>query len=305
MASTTSAGSLAASNLFSLKGKVAVVTGGGTGIGLMIARGFADNGAKTYIGSRRKDVVEKAAKEYQISEAGGQLVPIELDVTDKTSIRNAVSRIDSTDGRVDILVNNAGQVGPRTAFLGDPQAPQNSSAAALGDALFDAESFEGWADLYKVNVSSVFFATLGFLGLLEKATKSATGCTASVINVGSISGVLKLSQNHFAYNSSKAAVHHLTKLMSTEFALKGFPIRINAIAPGPVPSEMAGVGLDDVDAQVDQIALGLQPIPAKRAGRDTDMASVALYLASNAGSYVNGQVIVVDGGCIATNPSTA
>ncbi|KAG8979755.1 hypothetical protein FRB90_007978 [Tulasnella sp. 427] len=101
------ASTLVTSNLFSLKGKVAVVTGGGTGIGLMIARGFADNGAKTYIGSRRKEVVEKAAKEYQqASEGGGQLIPIELDVTDKTSIRNAVSQIESNGaGKVDILVN--------------------------------------------------------------------------------------------------------------------------------------------------------------------------------------------------------
>jgi len=125
---------------------------------------------------------------------------------------------------------------------------------------------------------------------------------AAVLNIGSICGVTKLNQDHFCYSSGKAAVHHLTLMMATEFASKGHKIRVNALAPGVFPSEMSGSGQKPIDEEIDEVAKGLNPVPAKRAGRSSDMAAAVLYLASSAGSYVTGQVLVVDGGFVAVNP---
>jgi len=296
--------SLTAQVLFDVTGYIALVTGGGTGIGTMISHGLASNGAIVYIGGRRLDVVTKTATDFEKESAGraGKLIPLELDVTNKDSIAKAVARIEQEQGKLDILVNNAGQVGPISPFLSDPQAAENTSAHSMGKGLFDSESFEEWSNHFTVNVSSIFFVTTACLGLLDEGTKKRPGHSAAVVNIGSISGVMTLNQDHFCYNTAKAAVHHLTKMMATEFALKGHKVRVNAIAPGAFPSEMAGAGLKDFDAEVDKIAKGLQAVPAKRAGRPTDMAAAVLFLASSAGSYVNGQILVNDGGFVTVNP---
>jgi len=293
---------MSAQSLFDVSGYVALVTGGGTGIGSHIAEGLASNGAIVYIAGRRLDVVASAAETFKPASGGGKLIPFELDVTSKESISLAVAQIEKEQGKLDILVNNAGQVGPTSLFLGRHDSPENASANSIGKALFDNESFEQWSSHYTVNVSSIFFVTMAFLGLLDKGAKARPGQTAAVVNIGSISGVMKLNQDHFCYNSAKAAVHHLTLMMATEFALKGHQIRVNALAPGLFQSEMAGHGISDIDGAMDSIAKGLQPVPIKRAGRPQDMAAAILYLASSAGSYVNGQVLVVDGGFVAVNP---
>ncbi|KAG8969307.1 hypothetical protein FRC03_003408 [Tulasnella sp. 419] len=294
---------LTANNIFGIKGWVALVTGGGTGIGLMIGQTFAANGATVYLAGRRKDVVERAARGSDFSQQGGELIAVELDITSKESIKKAVQVISDKEGRLDILVNNAGQVGPRSPFFSDSKAPENASAGTLGTALFETETFEQWGDLLSVNVSSIFFTTMAFLDLLEKGSKARQGSSSSVINIGSISGIMKLCQQHFAYNASKAAVHHLTKMMATEFGLKGHAIRVNAIAPGVYPSELTASAEEIDNGRVDQISNAIVPTPIQRGGRAQDIGATALYLASPAGAYVTGEVLVSDGGFLAVNPS--
>lgn len=293
--------------LFDVSDFVAVVTGGGTGIGLMIAKGLASNGARVYITGRRAEVLDKAAKLTDGEEYSGSIIPIVADVTDKQSISSLVEHIERTEGKLHLLVNNAGQVGPVASFFSNPAAPECKDTATLGRALFDIQGFEGWADLYSVNVSSVFFLSVAFLGLLEQGTRHiGGGFTSSIINITSISGVMKLSQNHFAYNSAKAAATHITKMLATELGLRKIPIRVNAIAPGAWPTEMTSNEGNTLNGdKANRISMGIQKLPADRGGTEEEIAATVLYLASRAGCYVTGQELVVDGGCVAVNPSTS
>lgn len=168
--------------------------------------------------------------------------------------------------------------------------------------MFNNETFGQWSDLYTINTFSVFFVTTAFLGLLDKGSKDREGYSSVVINITSISGVIKLAQEHFAYNSAKAAAAHLTKMLATEFALKKVDVRVNAIAPGVYASEMTHNEIKP--EKVDQIGKGVLPVPAARAGTGEEMAGTAVYLASPAGGYMNGQEIVIDGGYVAVNPAT-
>lgn len=288
--------SLQMNKLYDLTGLVALVTGGGTGIGLMISKGFAANGAKVYITGRRKEVLDIVA-----NASNGTIIPLSMDATDKSSILKARDIIAEKEGRLHILVNNAGQVGPVSRFLNDASAPERKDASTLGQALFDNESFDSWAALYKIDTFSIFFVTTAFLGLLDNGSREKEGYTSSVINITSISGITKLAQRHFCYNSAKSAASHLTKMLATELALKGIPVRVNAIAPGVYESEMT---FDSIPSEmVNKVGNGIQPIPAGRAGTAQEIAGTALYLASSAGCYTNGQEIVIDGGYLTVNPS--
>ncbi|EEB93122.1 hypothetical protein MPER_08267, partial [Moniliophthora perniciosa FA553] len=235
---------LRAQFMYDLSGRVAVVTGGGTGIGLMIAKGLAANGAKVYITGRRAEVLQKVAE--STPKEDGEIIPLPMDVTDKQSILNAKKILQEKEGKLHILVNNAGQVGPTSNFLNNPDAPELKSGEAMGNALFQ-EDFAGWGQLYSINVFPIFFVTTAFLGLLENGSQDVPEWTSNVINITSISGVIKLAQAHFCYNSAKAAASHLTKLISTELHLKKIPVRISP-------------------ELVDKVGKGLQPVPAKRDG---------------------------------------
>jgi len=290
--------------LYDVTGQVALVTGGGTGIGLMISQGLATNGAKVYVGGRRKDVVEEAANSWK---GDGSLIPVVLDVTDKQSILAAVSLIENADGRLDILVNNAGQVGPKHPFLSASHPSHPANPKELGLALFNSAGFDDWGNLFNINVSSIYFVTTAFLGLLSVSgnSKQNAGGSASVLNISSISGSIKVAQNHFAYNSAKAAVTHLTKLLSTEFALHKLPVRVNGLAPGLFPSEMTSREKGSFGAEeAAEYSGSLHPLWAGRSGRDDEIAAAALYFASPASYYTNGQMLIVDGGFVAVNPST-
>ncbi|KAH7342133.1 hypothetical protein B0J17DRAFT_649629 [Rhizoctonia solani] len=289
-------------NLYDVKGRVALVTGGATGIGLMITQALVENGAKVYIGSRRGEKVQQAARETP-----GHIVPLELDVGDKDSIRNAVKTIEQNDGKLDLLVNNAGITGPSSPFFNDPSASENKSAAALGTALFENEKVEDWSGLYGNNVAAIFFVTTAFLGLLAKASEERGPWSAGVINISSVSGQIRISQAKWAYNSSKSANIQLTKMFATEFALRNIPVRVNSIAPGVFPSEMTGYQGDHTlgEKDVNEAAQGLHDVPFKRSGNDVDMGGIALFLASPAGYYVHGQVITIDGGFGAVHPSSS
>ncbi|THH19087.1 hypothetical protein EW146_g2005 [Bondarzewia mesenterica] len=303
----SSSSSLKLNKVFDLTGRVALVTGGGSGIGLMIAEGLAANGAKVYIASRRKYILQKVVDEWP-SQGAGVMIPLSLDVTNRDSILEAKKIIEQAEGKLHILVNNAGAVGPNTPFLNNPQAPEHKDAETLGNALFNDPGFDSWSALYSINTFSIYYVTTAFLGLLDKGSKDIPGYTASVINTTSISGITKLAQNHlsksqFCYNSSKAAASHLTKMMSTEFALKGIPVRVNAVAPGVYASEMTSDTIEGIEA-VARVAQSIVPVPAARSGTAGEMAGTIIYLASPAGCYTNGQEIVVDGGYLAVNPST-
>jgi len=289
-------------NIYDLKGRIALVTGGGTGIGWMIAQGLAANGAKVYITGRRKDVLEKSAASFEETEGSGEVIPLVMDITSRESISAVKKDIQAREGKLHILVNNAGQVGPVSRFFNDTSAPEHESAETLGQAMFNHESFEEWAQLYTIDSSSIFFVTMAFLGLLAKGSEDRANYTSCVINISSISGLWKLAQNHFCYNSAKAAASHLTKMLATEFAVKKIPVRVCGVAPGVYETGMTKDRLEKDD--IDKVALGLSPVPAERAGSAQEMAGTVIFLVSPAGNYTNGQEIVVDGGALCVNPST-
>ncbi|KAI0286149.1 short-chain dehydrogenase [Russula brevipes] len=299
----SSAENLQTSTIFDLRGRIALVSGGGTGIGLMIARGLAANGATVYIGGRRKEVLDKVADEWA-SHGKGTIVPFTLDVANRDSILDAKRLIEEKEGKLHILVNNAGIVGPLSPFPDNPQGPENVNAETLGNTLFNDDGQDAWTAVYKINTFSIYYMTTAFLGLLDKGSRDIEGYTSSVVNITSISGILKIAQGHFAYNSAKAAATHLTKMLATEIALKGIPVRVNSIAPGVYESEMTHDSISGPE-QVARTAQSLIPVPAARPGSTGEMAGTVIYLSSPAGCYTNGQEIVVDGGYTAVNPSTA
>jgi NAD(P)-dependent dehydrogenase (short-subunit alcohol dehydrogenase family) len=253
------------SDLFSIKGKVAVVTGGSRGIGLMIARGFLEGGAKVYISSRKKSVCDEVAKE--LSKAG-ECISVPADVSTAAGCAALATEVAAHESRLNILVNNAGAVWMAPAA----EYPES-----------------GWDKVIDTNVKSVFFLTREMLPLLEKAGTPSD--PARIINVGSIDGLKAPFLETYAYPASKAAVHHMTRDMAVK--LGGKNITVNAIAPGPFESQMTKWMLDNFQQQFEK------QCPMRRIGAPGDMAGVAIYLASRAGSYVNGVVIPVDGGiCI-------
>lgn len=283
---------LKAPNLFNVDGFVAVVTGGGTGIGLMITQALVANGATVYILGRRKEALEAAAKHHG---QGGHIIPVECDVTSKSSIQSAVSAVSSREKLIHLLVNNSGIAGPKSKS-------EASDTESFGEDLFTSSEFSEWDDTYRVNVTAAYFTTFAFLPLLKKGTESEKGFSASVINTTSISGLTKNNQNHFCYNTSKAGAIHLTRLLAQ--TLTEHRIRVNSIAPGIFPSEMT-TDKNASDEKNQSTLEGIDSVPAKRAGNVIDMARVALFLGSRGSEYMNGQTIVVDGGYLLSNPSAA
>ena len=249
------------SDLFDVKGKVVLVTGGSRGIGEMIARGFVESGAKVYISSRKADVCEALAKELSKS---GTCIALPADLSTESECRRLANEIASRETKLDVLVNNAG------ATWGAPMAD------------YDEVAFER---VFALNVKGVFHLTKFLRPLLEAA--GTTENPARVINIGSIDGIHVPVMETYAYSSSKAAVHQLTRHLAKALAPN---ITVNAIAPGPFESKMMHATLE---AFGDAIA---QSAPLKRIGRPDDMAGAALFLASRAGSYVTGVVLPVDGG---------
>ncbi|TQV94542.1 hypothetical protein V2A60_005580 [Cordyceps javanica] len=278
------------SHLFDLKGRVAVVTGGGSGIGLMAAQALAANGAKVYICGRTQEKLQNARETHEY-QAPGQMIPITADISSKAGIAALVEEIERREDCVCLLVNNAGV----SSTSGD--VSEARSATEMRKALFDSgdSQFDEWESVYRTNVTSMFFTTAAFLPLLQGSTDRHPGWSAGVINITSISGLIKSAQHHFAYNASKAAAEHLTRMMAAEIAEAGLRIRVNSIAPGVFPSEMTTKEESD-DRQKSFLPKDKMEgqIPAQRPGRDEDMAHAVLFAAAN--QYFNGQRVVVDGG---------
>ncbi|EXJ54507.1 gluconate 5-dehydrogenase [Cladophialophora yegresii CBS 114405] len=276
--------------LFDVSGKVALVTGGGTGIGLMITQALATNGAKVYICGRTEEKLDRVAELYG-KDIPGQIIPIAADVSKKEEIKKLVSEISSKEKCLCILVNNAG-------ISGNTQQTEAESADEMKNNLFndENETFENWTDTYRTNVPQIYFMTTAFLPLLQAAHQHNDNFSGTVINISSISGIVKTSQHHAAYNASKAAAIHLTSMLANEVAENGLKIRINGIAPGVFPSEMtAKESGDDQKSHIPREKYE-DKVPARRPGEDRDMANAVLFAATN--QYLNGQTVAVDGGYI-------
>jgi len=290
-----SAESVDCSSLFSVNGLVAVVTGGGTGIGRMIATALENNGATVYIVGRRLNVLEAAAKE---SNKFGKIFPLQGDVTSRESLLGIVETLRAKHGYINLLVNNSG------IFMGDlnlpiiiPPGETKEDIKDLQARLWNIASPESWAKTFEVNCTAVYFCTVAFLELLDAGNSRGgiEGVTSQAITVSSIAGLRRDANGSMtSYSISKAAATHLGKLLAN--VLKDFKIRSNIIAPGYYPSEMsAAVASED---------LVKNGIPLQRAGDISDMGGLALFLASRAGAYVNGTVHLTDGGRLGVSSST-
>jgi NAD(P)-dependent dehydrogenase (short-subunit alcohol dehydrogenase family) len=249
-------------DLFSLEGRVALVTGGSRGIGRMIAEGFLAQGAKVYISSRKAAACDQTAEE--LSKGGGVCLSLPQDVSTVDGCRALAASLTALEPRLDILVNNAG--------------------AAWG-AAFDEFPESGWDKVMNLNLKSPFFLTQALHGALAAAATADT--PAKVINIASIDGIRLNPQETYSYHASKAGLIYLTRKMASR--LIADHIVVSAIAPGAFASDMNR----DARDRGDQIA---KRIPSRRIGVDEDMAGAAIYLASRAGNYVVGETIAVDGG---------
>ncbi|KAJ5225596.1 hypothetical protein N7468_006821 [Penicillium chermesinum] len=276
--------------LFNVKDKVALITGGGSGIGLMAAQALAVNGSKVYITGRTKEKLDRVAEIYN-KNIPGQIIPIVADITDKASIDELVKNISSKESSLDILINNAGiSTGSQDTEQEDPHKLRRS--------LFedDAADIQAWDDTFRTNVTQLFFTTTAFLPLIQKSTEKHRGWSGTVINISSISGIVKVSQHHFAYNASKAAAIHLTKMLAHEITSSSLRIRVNNIAPGVFPSEMTAKQSDEAQKSSLPKEQYEGKVPAARPGKEEDMASAILFATTN--QYLNGQTVVVDGGYV-------
>ncbi|MBC7957966.1 MAG: SDR family oxidoreductase [Cytophagales bacterium] len=248
------------SQLFSLKGRTALITGGSRGIGRMIAAGFLAQGAKVYISARKAEACDQTAKE--LSEFG-TCISLPADVSTVQGAQALAAAYGKHEGQLDILVNNAG--------------------AAWG-ADFDEFPESGWDKVVDLNMKAPFFLTQALKPLLAKAGEKQL---AKVINIASIDGIAVNPMETYSYAASKAGLIHLTKRMATH--LIKHHIVCTAIAPGAFASEMNRAARDHAE----EVSLR---IPAGRIGADEDMAGTAIFLASRAGDYVIGQTLAVDGG---------
>jgi NAD(P)-dependent dehydrogenase (short-subunit alcohol dehydrogenase family) len=253
-------------DLFSLKGRVAVVTGGSRGIGRMIAAGFLSQGAaKVYITARKAGPCEATAKELT-AEYGGECIALPIDISTIAGCDKLAAEIIGLEPKLDILVNNAG--------------------AAWG-AEFDEFPESGWDKVMNLNVKSLFFLTKALAKPLRAAASPER--PAKVINIASIDGIFVNPMETYSYAASKAAVIHLTRRMATRLIKEN--IVVTAIAPGAFASDMNKAARDHAD----EVA---KHIPARRIGNEEDMAGLAIFLASRAGDYVVGNAIAIDGGVV-------
>ena len=261
-------------DIFSIEGKTALVTGGSRGIGEMIAGGFLAHGAKVYISSRKADACEATAARL-LDEFGGDCIALPGDVGNMAGVTALASALAARESRLDILVNNAG-----TAW----------------GAPLDEFPESGWDKVMDTNVKGVFFLTQQLLPLLRASATHED--PARVINIGSVDGIKTPIFDNFSYGPSKAAVHHLTRVLAAHLVKEN--IIVNAIAPGPFPSWMlsAGVGFGGKVEGQDWESVGARN-PRGRVGTPEDIAGLAIYLSSRAGAYTVGETITCDGGSVA------
>ncbi|CAL1713625.1 unnamed protein product [Somion occarium] len=277
--------------LFSVDGLVAVVTGGGTGIGLMIATALENNGAVVYIVSKTLHVLEEAARK---NNRHGKLIPVACDVSSRDSILSLVETVKARHGFINLLVNNAGVA---LNLLPKLPTPDSSDIKTYQEALWNTGSPENFAKTFEINTTAIWYTTVAFLELLDAGNKRGDmqGATSQVISVTSGGGYRKDDKVFsVSYTLSKTAATHLGKMLA--HFLKDWNIRSNVIAPGVFPSLMTEGVVTDAHVR--------DGVPLQRAGNIDDMGGLILFLASKAGSYVNGTVHLIDGGRLTLFPST-
>ena len=252
-------------SLFDISGKVALVTGGSRGIGLMMARAYVEAGARVYITSRK---AEACAAAVAALAPHGNCVALPADLGQMSEVERIAGELASREQGLHILINNA--------------------AAAWGGSV-DAFPEHGWDKVMDLNVKSPFFLTQKLLPLLERAGRADD--PARVINIGSVDGLHNPIFENFSYAPSKAALHHLTRVLAARLAARH--INVNCIAPGPFDTDMmrpmvAKMGFDTIVANV----------PMRRMGGQDDAGGVAVFLAARASAYITGCVLPVDGGLL-------
>lgn len=252
-------------SLFSVDGRVALVTGGSRGIGRMITEGLLGQGARVYITARKEEACRATAAELSQEFGEGRCVALPGDVSTTDGIAALLEAFGRHEDHLDILVNNAG--------------------AAWGEAFEDFPE-SGWDKVMDLNVKAPFFLTQSARSLLL-AGRERGGHLAKVINIASIDGLSLNPGETYSYHASKAGIVHLTKRLAVRLAPEG--IVVSAIAPGAFASNMNKDARDHGDELSSQI-------PSGRIGRPEDMAGAAVYLASDAGDYVVGSTLTVDGG---------
>jgi NAD(P)-dependent dehydrogenase (short-subunit alcohol dehydrogenase family) len=251
-------------DLFSVSGKVAVVTGGSTGIGAMIAQGLAEAGARTYITARKVEQLEATAAEISKS---GECIAVPSNLGTLEGVEEFAAAILAKEPKVDILINNAG---------------------ATWGADIDEFPESGWDKVMDLNVKSVFFLTQKLLPALRASAE--IGDPARVVNIASINAITHPRMNNYSYSASKAAVIQLTRHLSGDLAPEG--INVNGIAPGYFPSKMTK-HLKEIEAGI------ADGTPTRTIGSAEDAAGTAIYLCSRASNYISGHTIIMDGGVVA------
>jgi len=283
-------------NLFSVKGIVAVITGGGTGIGLMMAKALAENGAaKVYIVGRREDKLREAAQFHP------SIIPLQGDITRQEDLLRLAKRVKEDAGYINLLIANAGITGPGLEKL--------KPRYTLSDYVEHAWSvpMEEFNSVYDLNCTAVYYTVIAFLELLDEGNQRQTYLKSQVIATASSASFLRNPRAGYAYCSSKAALVSMMKCFSTFCVPWG--IRFNVIAAGLFPSELSAPLFNPFKISKDKPiteegAFSRSYQPAERAGGQDDMAGVTLYMTSKAGAFLNGSVILVDGGKLATMPAT-
>jgi NAD(P)-dependent dehydrogenase (short-subunit alcohol dehydrogenase family) len=252
-------------SLFALEGRSALVTGGGSGLGLMISRALAAAGAHVYIASRTLATCQAAARE--IEQQGGRCEPLSADVSTEQGVQSIVDFLRQRVDRLDILVNNAGR------SWGAP---------------FEQFPWKAWAEIMDLNVTGLFSLTRDLVPLLEAA--ASADHPSRIVNIGSVMGLVPHGFPAYSYAASKAAVHHVTRYLAGELASKH--ITVNAIAPGPFPSRMTAFFAD----RPERAEAVEKAVPLGRLGRPEDIAGLITLLCGAGGAYMTGAVIPLDGG---------
>ncbi len=252
--------------LFNVSGKVAIVTGGSRGIGEMIASGFLANGVKVYITARKEAALIKKAKELSDLHEG-ECIPVPCDLSSMDGMSDFVDFIESKEEHIDFLINNAG------ASWGEPYAEYSE---------------KGWDKVMDLNVKSIFYLTQKLTPMLSR--NSSLEDPSRVINIGSVDGLNVPVIEAYAYGTSKAAVHHLTRILAKRLTLEN--ILVNAIAPGPYESMMLGAAVNHDYSFIESRN------PRKRIGSPEDIAGLVIFLCSRAGAYTVGAIIPSDGGLV-------
>ncbi len=254
-------------NIFGVTGKIALVTGGATGIGCMIAEALVQGGAHVLITSRKGEACETVAAELNSLGAAGSAEGFAGDVGSQAAIDALTAEVLKRTDKLHILVNNAG------VTWGEP---------------YKSFPHAAWEKVMNINVSGMFTLTRNLTPLLK--ANAADNDPARIINIGSVMGTVPLAEGAYSYAVSKGAVHHLTKILAAELAPKN--ITVNAFAPGPFPSKMTAFAIGSEEGQT---KVGTN-VPIGRVGTPEDIAGATLFLCGRGGAYTSGAIIPLDGG---------